>query len=55
MAQQMYRVVEAVFEGRSRIERDIGCTWKPEKAAKAELKTMQLKAPKKLLSIQKKT
>lgn len=38
MAQKLYRVVEVSWKGGERVEKDIGCHWKPEQAAKSELR-----------------
>ncbi len=54
MAQQLYRVVETTQQGSAQVQADIGCDWKPEKAAKDELRAMKLRDPKRWLSIQKK-
>ena len=40
MAEKLYRVVEATWEGGKRVEKDIGCQWKKEAAAKAEMKEL---------------
>ncbi len=53
MSQRNYRVVESSYEGSGQIQRDIGCEWKTERAAKEELKAMKLKQPDRWLSIQK--
>jgi hypothetical protein len=54
MAQQLYRVVEASWDASGRVETDIGCTWKPERAAKEEARQLKLKDPARLFSVQKK-
>ncbi len=38
MAQQLYRVVETMWVGGDRVEKDIGCEWKAEARAKDELR-----------------
>lgn len=40
MAQQLYRVVETMWVGGNRVEKDIGCDWKTESRAKDELRTL---------------
>lgn len=50
---QMYRVVEANFVGGKRVEKDIGCAWKSEKACRDEMRALNLKHPKTLYSMQK--
>lgn len=54
MAQPMYRVVTARWVGKERVETDIGSSWKPLKAAKEELRALNLKAGSTLYSLQKK-
>lgn len=54
MAQQLYRVVESTQQGSSQVQLDIGLAWKPEKAAKDELRAMKIREPNRWLSIQKK-
>lgn len=48
-----YRVVETRWVGSERVEKDIGCQWKTERLAKAELKELQLKSTVRQYSIQK--
>lgn len=55
MSQKNYRVVESSYEGSGQIQRDIGCEWRTERAAKEELKAMKLKQPNLWLSIQKRS
>lgn len=50
---KQYRVVETTWKGGERVEKDIGCEWKPEAAAKAEMKVLQQKNPRTLYSLQK--
>lgn len=44
MAQKLYRVVEVSWKGGERVETEIGCQWKPEKAAKSELREWNKKS-----------
>lgn len=55
MSHNNYRVVESSYEGSGQIQRDIGCEWKTEKAAKDELRAMKLKQPNLWFSIQKRS
>lgn len=40
MAQKLYRVVETVWKANGRESVDVGCEWKPERAARAEMKAL---------------
>lgn len=51
---QLYRVVESRWVGGQRVEKDIGCGWKPERRAKEEMKALQLKSSVVTYSIQRK-
>ncbi len=53
MSQQRYKVVETTWGKSGRVEKDIGSTWKPEKAAKDELRALQLKHSGRLFSLKK--
>ena len=53
MAVQLYRVVETKVTSKGQEQVDIGCTWKPEKRAKEEMKAMKLQNSSRWLSIQK--
>lgn len=52
-AAQMYRVVETKMTKNGQVQVDIGCTWKPERKAKDELRDMQKRQPSTWFSIQK--
>lgn len=52
MAQKLYRVVETVWKASGRAAVDIGSVWKPERAARDEMKALAAKHPGKLYSLQ---
>jgi hypothetical protein len=52
MTQKLYRVVEASWQAGKRVEKDIGCAWKPEQAAKAEMRALQQKSTVRKFSVQ---
>lgn len=43
MTQKLYRVVEVTWGRDGRVEKDIGCQWKAEQAAKAEMRELAKK------------
>jgi hypothetical protein len=51
--QQMYRVVETAIVGTERVERDLGFGWKPERAAKDEMRKLKQQNSTRWLSLQK--
>ncbi|HDR9761503.1 hypothetical protein KDX16_15570 [Burkholderia vietnamiensis] len=53
MAQKLYRVVETVWKGEGRVAVDIGCAWKPERAARKEMNDLAVKNPVKLYSLER--
>lgn len=52
MAQKLYKVVVTNWTHDGRTCKDIGCKYKPEKAAKDEMKALSQKDPTRLYSIE---